>query len=184
MRRSINNFISVIHSFFRFLLLKLIHGKRIKVATIERFSPNVVFEAAKGSCVSIGKCVRAHSGCKFKVRKNAVLNIGDGVKINYNCIFVCRERIDIGSGTEFGPSVYIYDHDHDYSVGLKAGKFKSSPISLGKNCWIGANTVILRGSSIGDNCVIGAGSIVSKDIPDNSVFVQKRMNVIQKIEEN
>lgn len=174
MRRRINNFISVLHSFFRFLFLKIFHGKRLRTALIERFSPNVVFEVATGASVSLGKRVRAHSGCKFKVRKNAVLNIGDGVRINYNCIFVCRERIDIGSGTEFGPSVYIYDHDHDYSVGLKAGKFKSSPISIGKNCWIGANTVILRGASIGENCVIGAGSVVSGDVPANSVYVQPR----------
>lgn len=40
--------------------------------------------------------------------------------------------------------------------------------------WIGANTVILRGTVIGDNCVIAAWSIVSGTIPRGTLFVQKR----------
>ena len=154
--------------------MKIQNGKNFKVSIIERFSPNVVFEVAKSAKVELGKMVRAHSGCKFKVRKNAELIIDDGVKINYYCIFACHEKITVGAGTEFGPSVYLYDHDHDYRAGLKTNKYKSAPISIGKNCWIGAHTVILRGTTIGDNCVIGAGSVVKGDIPSNTVYIQKR----------
>lgn len=178
MRRQVNNVISVIHSAIRFGLLKLLNGDRFHANIVERFSPNVVFEVTKGAKVRLGKKVRAHSGCKFKVRKNAELVIEAGVKINYNCIFACHERITIGAGTEFGPSVYLYDHDHDYKAGLKANKYQCAPIVIGKNCWIGANTVILRGTTIGDNCVIGAGSIVTGSIPANSVYVQKRSSEI------
>ena len=174
MRRKVNNIISVIHSFFRFILLKFLFGRNIHVELIERFSPNVVFEMNKGGKVYLGKMVRVHSGCKFKVRRDAELEIGDNVKINYYCIFACREKIKIGAGTEFGPSVYLYDHDHDYRVGLKEDKFKSAPIVIGKNCWIGAQTVILRGTTLGDNCVVGAGSVLRGIYPANSVIVQKR----------
>ena len=167
MRRQFNNVISVAHSAIRFGLLKLLNGKNFCADIIERFSPNVVFEVTKGAKVKLGKMVRAHSGCKFKVRRNAELVIGDGVKINYYCIFACHDKITVGAGTEFGPSVYIYDHDHDFRAGLKENKYKSAPIIIGKNCWIGANTVILRGTTIGDNCVIGAGSVIHGVIPDN-----------------
>ena len=124
--------------------------------------------------MSLGKKVRVHSGSKIKVRSTAKLVLEDNVHLNYNCIIVCRKSIHIGEGTEFGPSVYIYDHDHDYKKGLKQKYFKESDIKIGKNCWIGANTIILKGTTIGDNCVIGAGSVVKGDIQSNSVFIQKR----------
>lgn len=182
MRRLFNNFISVIHSAIRFGLLKLMHGKNFSTCLVERFSPNVVFEMANGAKVKLGKKVRAHSGCKFKIRRNAELVIGDEVKINYYCIFACHEKITIGAGTEFGPSVYLYDHDHDFKAGLKKSKFKKAPIVIGKNCWIGAHTVILRGTIIGDNCVIGAGSVIRGICPSDSIVIQKREDTINAYE--
>lgn len=178
MRRRFNNVVSVIHSMIRFGILRLLNGKRFRADMVERFSPDVVFEVSKGGKVRLGKMVRAHSGCKFKVRRNAELEIGDGVKINYNCIFACHDKITVGAGTEFGPSVYLYDHDHDFRAGLKENKFKSAPITIGKNCWIGANTVLLRGTTIGDNCVVGAGCVLNGNYPDNSVVVQKRIDTV------
>lgn len=105
-------------------------------------------------------------------------NIGSNAKLNYNCIIACHDQIDIGESTEFGPPVYLYDHDHDYRAGLKENKFKSAPISIGKNCWIGANTVILRGTEIGDNCVVGAGSVIKGKFPSGSVIIQKKVTEI------
>ena len=45
----------------------------------------------------------------------------------------------------------------------------SAPIHIGRDCWIGANTVILRGVTIGDNVVIGANCLIYQDIPSNSI---------------
>ncbi|MBR2081517.1 MAG: acyltransferase [Elusimicrobiaceae bacterium] len=179
MRRQVNNIISVLYSFIRLCVMKLFHGRKLQVQLVERFSPNVVLEMEKGAKVTLGKCVRAHSGCKIKTRKGAVLEIGDDVHLNYNCIIVCRKHISIGEGTEFGPSVYIYDHDHDYKSGLKKQLFKEGDIRIGKNCWIGANTIILRGVNIADDCIIAAGSIITKDIPKNSIVVQRRETEIR-----
>lgn len=174
MRRTINNIISVAFSFFRFTFIKLFNWKGVSFYPIERFSPNVVTEFNGGSSIKIGKKVRVHSGSKIKVRKDGKLILEDNVKINYNCIIVCRESIEIGYGTELGPAVYLYDHDHDYKVGLERDEFKVAPIRIGKNCWIGANTIILRGTVLGDNCVVGAGSVIHGVYPDNSLIVQKR----------
>lgn len=182
MRRQFNNIISVTYSALRMGVYRLINGASFKSSLIERISPNVVLEFNKGSKVTLGKKIRVHSGSKIKVRSGAELNIGDNVKINYYCIIACQERIKIGEGTEFGPSVYLYDHDHDYKKGLSANSneesFKKAPIEIGKNCWIGANTIILRGTKIGDNCVIGAGCVLKGNYSTNSVVVQKRITEI------
>ena len=154
--------------------MKLVKGAAFQFSFPERFSPDVVTEFNKGSAVRLGKRVSVHSGCKLKVRNGAILRIGNGVKINYYCLVICRKEIQIGDGTEFGPNVCIYDHDHDFRAGLKQGKYKSESIQIGKNCWIGANTVILRGTKIGDNCVVGAGSVIKGCYPDNSRILQLR----------
>lgn len=174
MRRQINNMISVVHSFGRMCLLKAIHLKDFRFYPVERFSPNVVFEMNRGAKVSLGKKVRVHSGSKIKVRTGAKFAIGANVKINYNCIIACHEEVSIGTGTEFGPSVYVYDHDHDYRAGLKENKFKTAPVKIGENCWIGANSVILRGTELGNNCVVAAGTIVKGKYPANCMIYQKK----------
>lgn len=182
MRRAINNLISVVVSLVKFSLMKIFNWSSFMFSPIQRFSPNVVTEFNYGSKVVLGKMVRVHSGTKIKVRRGGKLTIGANAKINYNCIIACHDSIDIGEGTEFGPAVYLYDHDHDYRVGLKENKFKSAPIVIGKNCWIGANTVILRGTVLGDNCVVGAGCILSGSYDNGSVIVQKRNTIAKQVD--
>lgn len=183
MRRQFNNLVSVAYSALRMGIYKIINKSGFQASIFERISPSVVLEFNKGSKVTFGKKIRIHSGSKIKVRPKAELIIEDNVKINYYCIIACQDKITIGEGTEFGPSVYLYDHDHDYKIGFSADSnsesFKKSSVEIGKNCWIGANTVILRGTKIGDNCVIGAGSVVKGEIPSGSVFVQKRESIIK-----
>ena len=185
MRRQVNNFISVVYSALRIIFFKLFHRGGFFAPIIQRISPNVVLEFNKGSNIKIGRKVRIHSGSKVKVRSGAKLEIGDNVKINYYCILACHDDIKIGEGTEFGPSVYLYDHDHDYKSGLysdsKKESYKSAPIVIGKNCWIGANTVILRGTVLGDNCVVGAGCILNGEYGANSLIVQKRETAVSNI---
>lgn len=182
MRRQFNNLVSVVFTFVKFCLMKLFLGSSFSFHPVERFSPNVVTEFNRGSRVKIGRMVRVHSGCKIKARRGATLTLEEGVKLNYNCILACHESITIGAGTVFGPSVYVYDHDHDYHRALREDRYLSAPVVIGKGCWIGANAVILRGSTIGDNCVIGAGCVIKGDIPANTVVVQKRETVLRSFE--
>lgn len=116
-------------------------------------------------------------------KAGGVLSIGNNVGINSNCVIACHEKISIGNEVGLGPNVCIYDHDHDFRApgGKKAGKFRTKPVVIEDNVWIGANTVILRGSHIGRNAVVGAGSVVSGNIPEDSVFVQKREKTIISI---
>ncbi|MCG6282651.1 DapH/DapD/GlmU-related protein, partial [Vibrio diabolicus] len=57
------------------------------------------------------------------------------------------------------------------------------PIHIGRNVWIGANSVVLPGVTIGENSVIGAGSVVTKDIPSNVVAVGNPCRVVREINE-
>ena len=91
-------------------------------------------------------------------------------------IIVCHKKISIGEGTILGPNVLIYDHDHVFSnnEGVNHRDYITGEVVIGKNCWIGAGTIILKDTHIGDNCVIGAGSVVKGDYESGSVIIQKR----------
>lgn len=101
---------------------------------------------------------------------NGQLLVGDGCKFNRNDIVVAHSKIEIGDQTIIGPNVCIYDHDHEFDGnGVIAGHYRCNSINIGKNVWIGAGTIILKGASIGDNCVIGAGCVISGKIPSKSL---------------
>lgn len=172
----IKSIISVIYSTAKFIVIKVFHNG-FDFKGIQRFSPNTTIELGKNSQLVLGKKIRAHSGTKIRVRDNASVVIGNDVAFNYNCLLTARMGIFIGDGCEIGPNVMFYDHDHDYRAegGVKAGKYKTSTVKIGKNVWIGANSVILRGADIGDGCVIGAGTIVRGGVyPANSLIVSEQ----------
>jgi acetyltransferase-like isoleucine patch superfamily enzyme len=46
-----------------------------------------------------------------------------------------------------------------------------SPVKIGRDCWIGANATILKGSCIEDGAIIGAKSLVKGRVKQNSIVV-------------
>jgi len=58
-----------------------------------------------------------------------------------------------------------------------------SPITIGDDCWIGANTVITAGVTIGKHSVVAAGAVVTKSIPAYSVAVGNPARVIKRYDE-
>lgn len=67
---------------------------------------------------------------------------------------------------------------HDASTKLALGYSKVARISIGDNCYIGWNCIILPGVEIGNNVIIGAGSIVTRNIPNGSVACGNPARVI------
>ena len=172
----LKNMISVAWTILKFAFTKIIYGKRFSFKGIQRFSPCTEVSLEDKATFSLGKKVRAHTGTRIRVRKGAKVIIGNDVAFSYNCLLTAHDSIQIGDGCEIGPGVMFFDHDHDFRAegGIKAGKYKTAPIEIGKNVWIGANTIILRGTTIGDNCVVGAGCVLKGDYPDDTRIVQKR----------
>lgn len=135
-----------------------------------------------GARFIVGKHVTFRKGFSMMIGKNGEVNIGNNVFFNNYCSLNAIERIIIGDGTIFGENVKVYDHNHCYqdpNVPIKAQGFTSAPVNIGKHCWIASNVVILKGVTIGDNCVIGAGCVIYKDVPEESVMINKQELVIK-----
>jgi maltose O-acetyltransferase len=106
---------------------------------------------------------------------------GDNVYFNVNCVVLDCAPIKIGSNVFFAPGVQLYTANHPLEADLRKTLENALPISIGNDCWIGGNSIILPGVTIGNGCVIGAGSVVTKDIPDNSMAVGNPARVIRKL---
>ena len=162
-------------------ITKLFHLRTFNVSLICVLSPRSEITVEHGANLKIARMLKMRDGAKIRVRKGATCIIGDKVAMGSGTIITCHDRVEIGAGVQLAPNVLIYDHDHDFrgEHGLDTKNYNTSPIIIGKKVWIGANTVILRGTTIGDNTVIGAGSVIKGDYPPNAVVIQKRQTEIR-----
>lgn len=113
------------------------------------------------------------------------VHLGKNVYCNFNATFVDDTHIYIGDYTKLGPNVTLATAGHPIlpELRIKASQY-NMPIKIGKNCWLGAGTIVLPGVTIGDNTVIGAGSVVTKDIPANVVAVGCPCKVMREINDH
>lgn len=110
------------------------------------------------------------------------IHVGRNFYANFNCIFLDVCPIHIGNDVMFGPGVSLVTPEHpldpvERNSGLEFGK----PISIGNNCWMGADVTVIGGVTIGENVVVGAGSVVTKSFGDNVVIAGNPAKVIKTI---
>ena len=136
-------------------------------AMTSREEMTAAFEDIAGRKTEEGTIVLFPFRCDFGFN----IRLGKDVLVNYNCTFLDTARITIGNHTKIGPDCHLVttDHPKDY-IDRRTHKVRGKPITIGDDCWLGANVTVLPGIKIGDRCVIGAGSVVTKDVPDDSVY--------------
>lgn len=149
-----------IYTFFRKIFLKIIYGNKLK----------------------IGKGLSVRKDFNIFIDQKGKIEIGDNCFFNNYCSLCSMDKITIGSNTIFGENVKIYDHNHRFNqkdVLIEKQGFKTSPVKIGKNCWIGSNVIILKGVKIGDNSVISAGSIVRENVDSNMIYINGEAKEIE-----
>ncbi|MCD8083167.1 MAG: acyltransferase, partial [Clostridiales bacterium] len=123
---------------------------------------------------------------------DAYIHIGNGVGISGATIYA-RKGITIGDNTAIGGNCKILDNDfHPIEAearirllndpeGGDSDLVPAKEIIIGNNCFIGCNSIILKGTVLGDNCVVGAGAVVSGKFEPNSVIAGNPARVIRTL---
>ena len=171
----INNKLNVFFSFFKKIFIKIKYLKKISFGKRPKFYKSTIAISNSSGKINIGNFVKIMDNTLIQ-SDGGFLEIEDKVFINRNVTIVSKKRIKIGCETTIGPNVLIYDHNHKDSRVLE-----DAEIVIKNNVWIGGGSIILKGVHIGEHSIIGAGSVVTKDIPPNTVFIQKRYNSIDTI---
>ena len=57
---------------------------------------------------------------------------------------------------------------------------RSTPVTIGRDVWIGHGAIVLPGRSIGTGAVVAGGAIVTKDVPDYSIVAGNPARIIRR----
>ena len=119
-------------------------------------------------------------------RYGGQIEIGDGFGISGSTIYSTKS-IKIGKNATIGANCKIIDNDfhpldpEQRRLNLNEEHTARAPIVIGDNCFIGMNSIILKGTTIGNNVVVGAGSVVHGTFPDNCIIAGNPARIIRQI---
>ena len=134
---------------------------------------NMVWALRTGR-MEMGKGVHFDHDVWIDVLMDGHLTIGEGVALNTGVFVSCFNEVEIGAHTGVGNGSFIsdgmrgFDPDNDWPF-MRQQMWTKGPTRIGKNVWVGVNSIITSGVTIGDWCIIGANSVVTKDVPSYTV---------------
>lgn len=100
------------------------------------------------------------------------ITLHDNVGINTRSYIEGNGGVEVGAYTLFSPGVQCISGNHvfdDPDAPIKYQGTQYGKISIGEDCWLGTNVIVLPGVTIGRGSVIGAGAVVTKDVPAFSI---------------
>lgn len=181
-KKTLRNLLSVINRNLNRLIL-IGHGVK--------FGRNVIINGSiyirNHGRIEIGDNVVINSGHRFNpvggqtftriiVRPGAELRIGNDAGIS-NSTIVVQSRVDISPGVMIGGSCNIWDTDfHSMDAGVRGGPKdcgKTYPIYIGDKAFVGAHSILLKGTWIGSRAIVGAGSVGSLRVHNDKVFIRR-----------
>jgi acetyltransferase-like isoleucine patch superfamily enzyme len=125
-----------------------------------------------GNRVTIGKYAVIRPSNLYGGAMGAGLVMGDHSNIGPYSYIGCSGPIRIGNNVMVSPRVSMYAENHiiaGIDTPMKEQGVSQKGITIGDDCWIAANSVILDGVTIGQGAVVAAGAVVSRDVPPYAV---------------
>jgi acetyltransferase-like isoleucine patch superfamily enzyme len=91
--------------------------------------------------------------------------LGRGVEID------AAAQVTVGSHVLIAPGVFITDHNHNLERGtlIREQGWRSSPVVIGDDVWIGARAIVLPGVTVGTGAVVGAASVVRENVSPGAI---------------
>jgi acetyltransferase-like isoleucine patch superfamily enzyme len=180
------------------LSLAICRAAGVSLGTGVRFRGSPIMTRVEHSTISIGDRSVLISDSRYTalgvrspvilrtLMPGAHLRIGDDVGLS-GAVICAALAVAIGNGCLVGADVMIFDNDFHpvehparrYSTQDDASQF--APVVIERNVFIGARSIICKGVTIGQNSVIGAGSVVTRSVPENSVYAGSPAKFIRKL---
>lgn len=175
-----------------FLKYKIRYRKNIHFrgfAAIYAFKNSTITFATQGEKINIfshpfSNMFGLSQRCIIIAKYGGRITIEEGVCISGSTIY-SMDSIKIGRNAEIGSGCKIIDNDFhplQYSERYpeQLDRIKKRPVVIGEGCFIGANSIILKGTTLGRNVVVGAGSVVSGTFPDNVIIAGNPAKIIKE----
>ena len=164
-----------------------------KISKDVQIGPNVVF----GPRVKIGEGVRIEAFCHLEgVTINKNCTIGPFARLRPGTIleesskignFVEVKKSKIKKGAKVNHLSYVGDAEVGSNVNIGAGVItcnydgvNKNKTTIGNNSFVGSNVSLVAPLKVGSNALIGAGSVITKDVSNNMLAVERNKQVTIK----
>ena len=163
-----------------YLAADTIFGKDVTIEPFVFIGPGV--SIADGAVIhSFSHIVQAAIGKKALVGPYARLrpgtSLGEGVRIGN---FVETKAATLQAGVKVNHLSYIGDAEIGANSNIGAGTitcnydgFFKHKTTIGKEAFVGTNSSLVAPVKIGDRAYIGSGSVITRDVPDDAMAVER-----------
>ena len=111
--------------------------------------------------------------------------------ISNNCkvgSFAETKNVTVGSGTKIPHLIYTGDANIGSNVEIACGvitanmntKWEKNRTEIKDGAFIGCNSTLIAPITVGKDAVIGAGSVVTKDVPDKALALERSNQIVKE----
>jgi bifunctional UDP-N-acetylglucosamine pyrophosphorylase / glucosamine-1-phosphate N-acetyltransferase len=111
-------------------------------------------------------------------------SLGDGAKIGN---FVETKATTLEAGVKVNHLSYIGDTHVGANTNIGAGAitcnydgFSKHKTTIGKGVFVGSNSSLVAPLNIGDGAYVGSGSVITKDVPDDALAVERNQQTTRE----
>jgi acetyltransferase-like isoleucine patch superfamily enzyme len=133
--------------------------------------------------------LRAEAGGTLRVER--YVYVGDGALVS------SRKAISIGESTLLAHGAQVFDNNsHPTATFERVIQFRrmlgdkrlaatlnidAAPVNISARCWIGLNSLVLKGVTIGEDTIVAAASVVSKSLGAGVVAAGNPAQVVREL---
>lgn len=143
--------------------------------------------------IDLGVNLTTGVGCRFEAFSSncqKTLLFGNNVQINDYVHICAMQEVRIGNNVLMAGKIFISDNSHGSYKGTPDDSspdvppidrtYRTDPVRIEDNVWIGESVVIMPGVNIGYGSIVGSNSVVTKNIPAYCVAVGNPARVIKQ----
>jgi acetyltransferase-like isoleucine patch superfamily enzyme len=123
------------------------------------------------SFMRLGSDVHLARFCTLRAGERGI-TVHDGAGINTRTYIDGNGQVEIGRNALLSPGVQVISGNHVFDkphVPIRDQGTAYGKVTIGEDCWLGTNAIVLPGVTIGRGSVVGAGAVVTRDLPDFSI---------------
>jgi bifunctional UDP-N-acetylglucosamine pyrophosphorylase/glucosamine-1-phosphate N-acetyltransferase len=163
-----------------FLSADTVFGKHVTIEPFVVFGPGVT--VADGATIhAFSHLTGAKIGAGASVGPYARLRPGSEIGVDAKIgNFVEIKAATVGAGAKVNHLSYVGDANVGEKANIGAGAitcnydgFSKHKTTIGKGAFVGTNSSLVAPVKIGDRAYVGSGSVITKDVPDDAMAVER-----------
>jgi acetyltransferase-like isoleucine patch superfamily enzyme len=150
-------------------------------STYERFVPPEELQVLDGLKWHILSRIRSGT----HAARAMGVTVGEGCRILSGRYGSEPWLITIGDRVTISGGVVLMTHEGSLWLARdeRGRRYRFSPITIGNDVFIGADSLVMPGVTIGDRVIVGAGSVLTRSVPSNCVVAGNPARFLRSFED-